>query len=121
MKYQYCLQNGLDAENDSVKLVQSLYSFIYLYLMEAQVIPAGSIKLKTNGEELQIDPDLINVFKTESKYSLNTNYFELFILPNGALFISESYLHEILKAGGIEALSFILLNNLGHVIQKHVR
>ena len=65
---------------------------------------------------MEVDPDLINVFKTESKYSLSSNYFELFILPNGALFISEAYLYEVLKTGGIEALSFVVLNNLAHVI-----
>ena len=35
--------------------------------------------------------------------------------------MSEAFLEEILKAGGLEALCFIILNNLAHVIEKHVR
>jgi hypothetical protein len=43
----------------------------------------------------------------------------MFILPNGTLFISEPYLEEILRVGGVESLAFILLNDIAHVIKKH--
>jgi hypothetical protein len=53
--------------------------------------------------------DLINVFKTDCKYGSHGNYFELFILPNGSLFISEALLDEILDKAGVEGLIFLLL------------
>jgi Zn-dependent protease with chaperone function len=40
---------------------------------------------------------------------------EFFILPNGALFLSERLLEGVLQIGGIEGLSFILLHELAHL------
>jgi len=46
---------------------------------------------------------------------------ELLILPNGALFMSECLLEDILKAGGLEGLAFVLLHELAHLIKSHLR
>ena len=89
--------------------------------MDAQLLHQGFIKLKQNEKKIESDIQLIHIFQTESKYASNTNYFEMFILPNGALFMSEAFLDEILGSGGLEALAFILLNNVAHVMKKHVR
>ena len=70
------------------------------------MLPKGSFKLSAEDEA---DVGLINVFYSDFKYSGNRNYFELFILPNGNLFISEPLLVEILRVAGIEGLSFVLL------------
>lgn len=46
---------------------------------------------------------------------------ELIILPNGTLFMSESLFEEVLKQGGLEGLSFVLLHELSHLIKSHLR
>ena len=79
------------------------------------MLPKGNFKVLTDGAELGI----VNVFYSDYKYSGNRNYFELFILPNGNLFISESLLTEILKIAGVEGLSFVLLQHLGHLYKSH--
>jgi len=39
---------------------------------------------------------LINLFHTDSKYAGGSqNYFEMFILPNGVLFMSEPFLEQL--------------------------
>lgn len=63
----------------------------------------------------------MNLFETDAKYSSSRNYFELFMLPSGQLFLSQSLMHEILDKAGIEGLVFVLLLELVHVRQKHVR
>lgn len=63
----------------------------------------------------------VNVFTTDCKYGQHGNYFEMFILPNGTLFMSEPYLESLLQAGGVESLAFALLNEISHVIKKHSR
>lgn len=42
-------------------------------------------------------------------------------MPNGALFMSESLLEEVLNAGGLEGLAFLLLHELAHVMKSHLR
>ena len=46
---------------------------------------------------------------------------ELFILSNGSLFMSDSLLEQTLKVGGLEALAFLLLHELSHIIKSHLR
>ena len=49
---------------------------------------------------------------------------ELFILPSGALFISESLLERVLKIkgdSGLECLSYLLLKELVHLIEGHLQ
>jgi hypothetical protein len=41
------------------------------------------------------------------------------MLPNGSLFMSESYLERLLELGGLEALAFALLHELGHLVKRH--
>ena len=47
---------------------------------------------------------------------------EFFVLPNGALFMSESLLERILKtqSGGLEALSLLIVHELGHIVKGHL-
>ena len=46
---------------------------------------------------------------------------EMFILPNGSMFMSDSLLEQTLKVGGLEALAFLLLKELSHIIKSHLR
>ena len=48
---------------------------------------------------------------------------ELFILPNGALFMSESLLEQALRteSGGVEALSYLLVHELSHLVRGHLQ
>jgi hypothetical protein len=46
------------------------------------------------------------------------------MLPNGSLFMTESFLNNLLNISknsdqGIEALTFILLHEIGHIAKKH--
>jgi len=41
--------------------------------------------------------ELVNLFYSDSKYCSGKNYYELFILPNGYLFMSEPLLEELLS------------------------
>ena len=46
---------------------------------------------------------------------------ELFILPNGSLFMSDTLLEQTLKTGGLEALAYLLLHQLSHLVKQHLR
>jgi hypothetical protein len=46
---------------------------------------------------------------------------ELLILPNGAMYISECLVEDVLQAGGLEGLSFLLLHELSHLVKSHLR
>jgi len=46
---------------------------------------------------------------------------ELLILPNGAMFISESLVEDVLREGGLEGLAFLLLHELSHLVKSHLR
>jgi hypothetical protein len=87
------------------------------YLKEMQLLPAGTFKIGKDDSAVTN----VNVFNTECKYGQAGNYFEMFILPNGTLFMSEPLLEEILAVGGVESLAFVLLNDIAHVIKKHSR
>ena len=69
----------------------------------------------------KVDQDAVNLYRTDAKYGQHGNYFEMFILPNGTLFISEPFLEQLLEVGGLESLTFLLLNNIAHVIKSHSR
>lgn len=72
-------------------------------------MPQGTFKVQDN----------VNLYRTDVKYGQHGNFFELFILPNGAIFMSEPFLEQVLEVGGLESLTFILLNNIAHVVKKH--
>ena len=76
-------------------------------LKELQLLPKGSFKV--NDETGEADLSIVNVFYSDCKFSCGRNYHELFMLPNGSLFISESILSEVLRTAGIEGLMFLLL------------
>jgi hypothetical protein len=44
----------------------------------------------------------------------------MFILSNGALFISEPLLTEVLNKSGVEGLVFLILTQLGHIINQDI-
>jgi len=87
-----------------VQLVEELYSLIARYLLE-------------NG---LIEPSFLSTCEVTLFYSAKP---ELFILPNGALFMSESLLEEALKSknGGLEALGYLLVHELCHLIKGHLQ
>ena len=45
---------------------------------------------------------------------------EFFILPNGTLFLSELLLEQVLKAGGLESLTFLIVHELSHLVKEHL-
>lgn len=49
------------------------------------------------------------------------NYYEFFILPNGSLFISEPLFQQLMSQVGMEAIVFLILNEIHHVIKSHHR
>ena len=42
-------------------------------------------------------------------------------MANGALFMSECLLEEVLNVGGLEGLAFLLLHELSHLSKSHLR
>lgn len=89
LKYQYCTHNGLDSDLIEVQLVQRVYGFVIETLKQMQMLPKGSFKVDLNHEA---DISLVNLFYSDCKFNSNRNYYEMFILANGSLFMSEALL-----------------------------
>ena len=88
-----------------VQLVEELYGLIARELLEAGLVEPGYLSSRE-----------VVIF-----YSAKP---ELFILPSGALFISESLLERVLKIkgdAGLECLSYLLLKELVHLIEGHLQ
>jgi hypothetical protein len=63
-----------------------------------------------------------DIVLTYSDVSTNSNYHNLTMLSNGSLFMSESFLTRLLSLDGedgLEALTFVLLHEIGHISKKH--
>ncbi len=63
-----------------------------------------------------------DIVLTYSDVSTNSNYHNLTMLSNGSLFMSESFLTRLLNLDGedgLEALTFVLLHEIGHIAKKH--
>ena len=63
-----------------------------------------------------------DIVLTYSDVSTNSNYHNLTMLSNGSLFMSESFLTRLLSLDGedgLEALTFVLLHEIGHIAKKH--
>jgi hypothetical protein len=63
-----------------------------------------------------------DIVLTYSDVSTNSNYHNLTMLSNGSLFMSESFLTRLLTLDGedgLEALTFVLLHEIGHIAKKH--
>jgi len=75
-------------------LLQKTYGNVIKILKELQLLPKGSFKIDEKTSEA--DYSLVNIFHSDCKFSSGRNYYEMFILANGALFISEPMLTEIL-------------------------
>ncbi|TNV72674.1 hypothetical protein FGO68_gene8956 [Halteria grandinella] len=56
-----------------------------------------------------------------SEVSSGQNYYQLYILPNGTLVMSESLLEALLSTCGLEALAFAILHEVAHLSKKHTR
>ena len=84
LKYQYCTTKGVANDTIEVQILTELYGYLTAHLNHLNL---------TN---IRASRDSINLFYSDSKYNVGKNYFEFFILSNGALFISEPLLEEIL-------------------------
>ena len=106
LKYTYSIgKQGLGSSEHQLietQLVQDLYIHLLKYLYK-------------NG---LLQQSLLSSHEITLYYSPVP---ELFILPNGSLFLSESLLEKTLQAGGIEALAFLLLQELSHIIKGYLR
>jgi hypothetical protein len=63
-----------------------------------------------------------DIVLTYSDVSTNSNYHNITMLSNGSLFMSESFLTRLLTLDGedgLEALTFVLLHEIGHIAKKH--
>lgn len=81
------------------RLVDELYGHLLDHLHDSALLPASVKK----GEVI--------LFYSDSQ--------TLFILPNGALYLSESLLSRLLEQAGVEGLGFALLHELAHIVKKH--
>ena len=82
------------------------------------MLPKGSFKVDQTTDEA--DSSLVNIFHSDCKFACGRNYYEMFILSNGALFISEPLLTEVLCKSGVEGLVFLILTQLGHIINQDI-
>ena len=80
-----------------MQLIEELYTYLLKYFLE-------------NG---LVEPSFLSSREVIVFYSPKP---ELFILPNGSLFMSESLLEQALRGGNLEALSFLLVNDAKIVI-----
>ena len=106
LKYQYSIgQQGLSEHLIEVQLVEELYSHLLKYFLE-------------NG---LVEPSFLSSREVILFYSDKP---EFFILPNGSLFMSESLLEQLLtkvESGGIEALTFLFVHELSHIVKGHLQ
>jgi hypothetical protein len=73
-----------------------------------QRLPKG-FNVKIDSKTGEADLNQINLFHSDCKFSGQSNFFELFILPSGNLFMSENLLTAILAETGVHGLIFVLL------------
>ena len=85
-----------------MQLIEELYTYLLKYFLE-------------NG---LVEPSFLSSREVIVFYSPKP---ELFILPNGSLFMSESLLEQALRVGNLEALSFLLVNELSHIVKGHLK
>jgi Zn-dependent protease with chaperone function len=91
-------------------------------LIESQIVGTLYEYLLSHCHELGLLPHAVKrgeLVLYYSELSSTQNYHQLYILPNGALVLSESLLERLLATGGIEALGFALLHELAHVAKRH--
>ena len=101
--YQYSMgKQSLGANLIEVQLVEDLYAYLTGYLRQNGLIVPSFLSSRE-----------VYLFYDEKP--------EFFILQNGSLFLSESLLEEIVRVGGLEGLSYILLHELSHLIRGHLR
>ena len=100
-------------------IVRDTYKFVLSALEELGVVSSLDISLMKNaGKDFD---ELVNVFYSDSKYSSGKNYYELFVLPNGYLFISEPLIEEILSIDGcgLNSLVFLMIREIAHLKKRH--
>jgi Zn-dependent protease with chaperone function len=93
---------SLGAELIEVQLVQELYDELRQQLVRMQMLPG-------------------NVVASQEVIVYYSAKHEFMILPNGSLYLSESMLEEVLSAGGLPGLAFVLLHELAHQVKSHLR
>ena len=59
------------------------------------------------------------LYYKDFKFSSGSNHYELLILPNGSLFITEAFLSKILDKAGPEGLIFLILTEMMHLYKGH--
>ena len=107
LKYQYQMgHQGLSPDLIEVQIVDQLYSHILSYFIE-------------NG---LVEPSFLSSKEVILFYSDKP---EMFILPNGSLFLSESLLTKLLGSGddqvALESLAYLLTKDLSHIVRGHLR
>ena len=85
-----------------MQLIEELYNYLLKYFLE-------------NG---LVEPSFLSSREVIVFYSPKP---ELFILPNGSLFMSESLLEQALRGRNLEALSFLLVSELSHIVKGHLK
>ena len=103
LKYRYSIgKQSLGSELIDVQLVQDLYDELRRHLVSVQMLP-GAVGAAQD----------VVVFYSDKH--------ELLILPNGAMYISECLVEDVLHAGGLEGLAFLLLHELSHLVKSDLR
>lgn len=103
MRYTYSLgKQSLGPELIEVQLVQELYDELRKQLVGMGLLPPS-------------------VGASKQVILFYSDKHDLMILPNGALFMSECLLEEVLAAGGLEGLTFVILHELSHLSKSHLR
>lgn len=103
LKYSYSLgKQSLGNELIEVQLVQELYDTLRGYMVKYGHLPSS----------IAASQDVVLFY---------SDRHECIILHNGALFMSECLLEEVLAAGGLEGLAFLLLHELSHLMKSHLR
>lgn len=125
LRYQFCLSGGLDKEQIDFQIVKEVYRFVLQAMEESGFLTVQDVQLIRGGEggkDVTIDDGLINIFYSDSKYCSGKNYYELFVLPCGYLYISEPLIEQVLTNGenGLTQLIFLIIRELAHLKKRHI-
>lgn len=102
--------------------IRTLYNSLLLRMSELGFISLRRISLRTENEwtieQLTAEnAELVHLYEAPARYTGGKNWLDLFILPNGVLYMSNGLYDEIIRQeNAMEKMTFLLLRTIAHVI-----
>jgi hypothetical protein len=102
--------------------MRTLYSSLLLRMNELGFISLRRISLRTEdgwtAQDLATEnAELVHLYEAPARYTGGKNWLDLFVLPNGVLYMSNGLYEEIIRQeNAMEKMTFLLLRTIAHVI-----